>query len=135
MQSPLCGFFWHPVEPRNRVGFKPPARSFEFFESSEIFATDHAVTSVLSLNNSTCENKLRTIYLTRSRLSRLRVFFLVTNLLVPWVVFNLTNHVFPALTSTFLYALPQSYLSCFRGGVDPSLFWFSTSFLKPKQIF
>ena len=59
----------------------PPA----LFSSSRVKSSSRRTTQKLRFylwNGSTCGNKLRTMYLTRSGLSRSGVFLLVTNLLV-----------------------------------------------------
>ena len=92
----------------------PPA----LFSSSRVKSSSRRTTQEFRSclwNGSTCGNKLRTMYLTRSGLSRPGVFLLATNLYgdyfegeTPWVLLDLTDQVFPALKSAFLYASPQS---------------------------
>ena len=102
------------------MGFKPRDRSPYFFQSKKLFTLVHTRTSDLSLEcfyvwKQASHDVLDSIGivqaggLTSSHKSLGNYFEGET----PWVFFDLTDQVFSALKSAFLYALPQSCFSCF----------------------
>ena len=74
---------WYPFDPRRRIGYKPSTRSIQFLKSENSSQLTMQELRSYLRNNSTCGNKLLTMYLTRSGLSRPGVFLLVTGTPVP----------------------------------------------------
>ena len=91
------------------------------FSSSRVKSSSRRATQELwsyLWKGSRCGDKLRTMYLTRSGLSRHGGFFYspISCWLLwrtPWVLLDVTDQVFPVLKSAFLYALPQSWFFYF----------------------
>ena len=111
---------WHPVDPRRRIGFKPPICSLQFFESEKLFAMDHAGTSILSQEwlymwKQTSHDVLDSIGIILAGGLSSRHQSLGNNFEgeITWVLLDLTDQVFAALKSAFLYALPQSWFYYF----------------------
>ena len=83
-------FVWHPVDPLAVLTLR---FLLAFFVSLRVESSSHQTIQELWFclrNDSNCGNKLRTMYWTRSELSRPGVFLLVTNLLVS--IFKARSH-------------------------------------------